>query len=54
VKPVRARSCTGAAFYADQEQGDAELLGVKVNTLRYRMKKPGIYYSRGFSKKKGN
>jgi transcriptional regulator with GAF, ATPase, and Fis domain len=33
--------------------GAAELLGIKPNTLRYRMKKLGISYSRGFSKKKG-
>jgi transcriptional regulator with GAF, ATPase, and Fis domain len=35
------------------KQGADELLGVKANTLRYRMKKLGISYSRGFSKKKG-
>jgi transcriptional regulator with GAF, ATPase, and Fis domain len=34
------------------KQGAAELLGVKANTLRYRMKKLGISYSRGFSKKR--
>jgi hydrogenase-4 transcriptional activator len=35
------------------KQGAAALLGVKPNTLRYRMKKLGISYSRGFNKKKG-